>query len=474
MTRYMLRTGFSLVPAEGVGHLTDMPTGDVLVVPGADVPVLMTAATGGLDDTAPGAADVLARYRPFLVQALQSSRSFYELDIEDAPPLAPSISPVRSEAEDELRRALARSAAPAEEPAPPVAVPEVEAAAPQLSQEENLRRALEQARPAPTREEVAALLDEAAQELGIAAPVAAVAPSTPVAAPVSEAGRSTALTVLGVALLVLGVVASVVLRRGGEPTPEVSVGPADAGAAVVAPPDAGAPTLVAVAALHAGAPVDGGKPALAVVLDAGAPVAVAAPVDAGRPALAVAVDAGVPVVAVAAPVDAGRPALAAVVDAGVKPGGWFEAEVQARGRVKMSELVAPADGVLAWTVDEAQRVKSKQALGTVTKADGSQAALVAETVGLVMRSRAEGAPVKRGEGLAALIYFEAWARGTVRGAVPTPAWRCEVVSAASNQRAPCKISVVTPRGGSAQVTVAVEPRWFDDASDAVLRFAPVE
>ena len=158
MTRYMLRTGFSLVPAEGVGHLTDMPTGDVLVVPGADVPVLMTAATGGLDDTAPGAADVLARYRPFLVQALQSSRSFYELDIEDAPPLAPSISPVRSEAEDELRRALARSAAPAEEPAPPVAVPEVEPEPPQLSQEENLRRALEQARPPPTREEVAAYL----------------------------------------------------------------------------------------------------------------------------------------------------------------------------------------------------------------------------------------------------------------------------------------------------------------------------
>ena len=57
--------------------------------------------------------------------------------------------------------------------------------------------------------------------------------------------------------------------------------------------------------------------------------------------------------------------------------------------------------------------------------------------------------------LAEIIYFEAWAKGVVRGATPTPAWRCEVVSESL-----------------AQVTVAIEPRWFDGAADAVLRFAP--
>ena len=76
-----------------------------------------------------------------------------------------------------------------------------------------------------------------------------------------------------------------------------------------------------------------------------------------------------------------------------------------------------------------------------------------------------------GTDLAEIIYFEAWAKAVVKDAKPTPAWQCEVISEAAKQRAPCKISVVTPKGSGAQVTVAIEPRWFDSATDAVLRLA---
>ena len=68
--------------------------------------------------------------------------------------------------------------------------------------------------------------------------------------------------------------------------------------------------------------------------------------------------------------------------------------------------------------------------------------------------------------------LEAWAKGTVKGAAPKMGWRCEVSSAALQQQGECKISVVTPKGTGAVVTVAIEPRWFDGATDAVLRFAP--
>ena len=100
------------------------------------------------------------------------------------------------------------------------------------------------------------------------------------------------------------------------------------------------------------------------------------------------------------------------------------------------------------------------------------APLSAPAVGLTVFKQPSGTSVKRGAVLADIIYFEAWARGVVKGATPTTSWKCQVASAAAQQTAECKISVVAPRGGGAQVTVAIEPRWFDTATDAVLRLAP--
>jgi hypothetical protein len=98
--------------------------------------------------------------------------------------------------------------------------------------------------------------------------------------------------------------------------------------------------------------------------------------------------------------------------------------------------------------------------------------VLAPAVGLALFQQQTGATVRKGAVLAEIIYFEAWARSVVKGATPTTAWRCEVQSAAAQQHAACKISVVAPRPGGAQVTVAIEPRWFDSATDAVLRLAP--
>jgi hypothetical protein len=173
--------------------------------------------------------------------------------------------------------------------------------------------------------------------------------------------------------------------------------------------------------------------------------------------------------------DAGKAdVIAAKTDAGVgaPTDAWLEGPVQTRGRVKMAELKARADGTVTWSVTAEQRVKSKQVIGKLTRADGSSQDLVAESVGLAKLDVVDGAQVKAGASLAQVIYFEAWAKAVVKG-LPTPAWRCEVVSASVGQRAECKVSVVTPRpGGGAQVTVAIEPRWFDGAADAVLRLAP--
>jgi hypothetical protein len=234
----------------------------------------------------------------------------------------------------------------------------------------------------------------------------------------------------------------------------------DAGSTVLAVArDAGAGEVVAVSARDAGVTVS--------VRDAGAGEAVA--VSARDAGVAVSVrDAGADAVAASAR-DSG---VAVVVrDAGA-PGEWLEATVQARGRVKMAEALARADGVVTWVVAPEQRVKTKQVLGKLTRADGTSQDLVADSVGLAMLSLESGATVRSGAVLAEIIYFEAWAKAVVRGAAPTPAWRCEVVSASLAQRADCKISVVTPRAGGAQVTVAIEPRWFDGAADAVLRLAP--
>ncbi|MDP1828997.1 MAG: hypothetical protein Q8L48_37390 [Archangium sp.] len=488
MTRLTLRKGFSLQPAPGGGgQLTDARTGDALVIPAADYEALASMADG-LD---PG-VDVLARYGVFFV-ALKEGRErkdsepgFYELDIEDAPtavdlpPPIPSIPPVAvlppsreadasrattltnvSTAELELKAALAAGARDAEtkehapiqsggapelswdqaerpgmrlDEAPEVTVPAGErpdTAGQFLSQEENLRLALESH---PTEQ-----VSRAEMEAIIAPPTTSGAEPAPPFVPGGAEGpgvggrpnrRSMLLTVGGVTLLALGVAASFALRPGGESTPPAEVPPP------------------AVVVLDASAP----EPSMA--LDAGAET----PADAG---VVVPVD--------PEPLDAGTALAAAEPDAGTgdEEAGWLTANVQARGRVKMAEVIAGAEGELSWTVTEGQRVKSKQALGTV----GSQT-LTASSVGLAMLKQPTGAVVKRGAVLAEIIYFEAWAKAQVRGAVPTKAWRCEVISAAAQQQADCKVSVVTPKAGGALVMVAIEPRWFDGAGDAVLRLAP--
>ncbi|MFZ5442022.1 MAG: hypothetical protein ACOZQL_18595 [Myxococcota bacterium] len=582
MKRLVLRNGFTLRAHEGVGHLTDVRTGDALLVPASHLVVFEAVLGPGVEASSPALPALLTRYGAFLEEAPEvpaSSRSFYELELEDAPSIpavrpaataapadpgahrvlavvappsepsndwqlhgdapkraevpaaphdelpdspwklrepaaiaaaeaeawfkstesttlpsptgAPRSSPPRPASEapirgssvptqvdvpasslsaaEELSRALAASdrslnetmrepatgaahlrdalagkslgetvpidevalrqaldASQRAEPQPPPAAPQS-----LLSQEQNLRQALEQT-PAPSREEVATLLQDTAQELGLAAPAPAVAPATslPAAAPPGR-GRVIGLTVLGVTLLAASVVVSVMLRPGAEVEKPVE-------------------PVLPVALVDAGAAVVDAVPDAAVEV-----VSVRPEVDAG----------------VAAP-DAGTLA-AAPSDAGAAPAEqWFEATVQARGRVKMAEVVARAEGTVAWTVTAEQRVKTKQSVGRLTRADGSTQDLVTDSVGLAMLKVDEGAKVKSGDVLAEIIYFEAWAKGVVRGASPTPAWRCEVVSETAGERATCKISVITPRAGGAQITVAIEPRWFDGATDAVLRVAP--
>ena len=67
----------------GVGHITDARTGDSLVVPAVDYVVLAGASDDGLDPALPGVEAVLERYRAFYVE--KNERSFYELNLEDAP-----------------------------------------------------------------------------------------------------------------------------------------------------------------------------------------------------------------------------------------------------------------------------------------------------------------------------------------------------------------------------------------------------
>jgi len=495
--RYVLRKGFSLITTpEGVGHLSDVRTGDALVIPEADVAPLTAAMMGGLDPTAPVTAGLLERYRPFLVESQEADapRGFYELDIEDAPTSTPAVAPIALSAEDELRRVL--ETARRNTPAPDLDLKtgeQPDASGRFLSQEENLKRALEHSE-APTpetpassaRDEVAALLDAAAKELE--PPRAPVQPAP--SAPPPSAGRPVGLAIVGVALLIISVVISFVLRSGtDQPLAEVL----DAGAPLAAGGDAVAPAqLDAGATQVAAGEFDAGAQVASAQLDAGAAQVASSQLDAGAALVgSTKVDAGTTQVASAqldagaaqitnTKLDAGTAQVAtAKLDAGTtqvatKPrseSGWVEATVQARGRVKMAELKAGAEGTLSWSVSEAQRVKSKQQVGAVTKADGSSAPLIAESVGLVMIKQPAGA-VKRGAVLAEIIYFEAWAKGLVKGATPTTEWRCEVTSASANEKADCKVSVVTPKGGSAQVTVAIEPRWFDGATDAVLRLAP--
>ncbi len=435
MTRLTLRTGFTLQAAPGgVGHITDTRTGDALVVPSEDYSVLAAAAEKGLDSSLPEVAGLLAYYGPFFVEvkneaAATEPDAFYELNIEDAPTVQ-EIAQVAPVATD---RATTLTNVPAADIA-------LELAMAETAREEAARRkpvALDDAlQTHPTQQvspaEVKAMFEAAAVLLASPAPVEP---------PRRSSKRPLLLTLVGVTVLGLAVAATFALRPGGEPSPLLEV--------VV---DAGAPDPIAIVPDSSRA--ESRDASTEELIDAGAAVAAVETIDAG------------PAVAALETIDAGAPAEAP--DAGIEEDTrWLTAEVQARGRVKMGEVLAPTDGELAWTVTDQQRVKARQSLGTL----GSQP-LTTPSVGLAILKQPEGASVKRGAVVAEIIYFEAWARGLVRGAVPKNSWRCEVTSAATQQKADCKISVVAPKPGGALVTVAIEPRWFDGAADAVLRLAP--
>lgn len=466
MTRHVLRKGFSVEEAPGgVGHLIDSRTGDALVLSPAEFALLSGAGTAGVDAEAKGVPELLARCGPFFVEAdVAAAHGFYELDIEDAPTALdfPSVAPVlpvpasppaatsfprgRAAAPSEaatwtsfpslevgLQGALEASTQLAPEARPTEEIPVVERGLPTV--EVPLPAAA--AGPVPSREEAPPQgLESAAlrEEIGAAAVasrlVAPAAPLTGAPPPARPSRRPLLLTVVGVALLALGVAATFALRPGGEGAPPPGETPL--------PPKPAVVEASAALPLPAVGPPQEPTDAGSVELDAGAP---APQPDAGS------------VVTPPPPEVEGAP--------------WLVADLQGRGRVKMGEVKAAAAGELTWEVADGQRVKAKQALGTVASAP-----LHAPSVGLAIFKQPSGATVKRGTVLAEIIYFQAWARGVVQGATPTTSWRCEVASAAAQQRADCKISVVAPRAGGAQVTVAVEPRWFDTATDAVLRLAP--
>lgn len=438
MPRSVFRPGFSLQRTQsGVGHLTDLRTRDALLIPAPQVALLMTAGTGGLDHDAVGATELLERFGAFLVAAPEApaprQASFAELDLRDAPGGSEEIDDGRH-----LKEALEASAAlqaisratAHEEPTPEAVLeqmeepepateelplpPKPDSAASLLSEEENLRQALH------GHEAQVAFFsaNPPAQE------TEARPPSAPVAAPSSTLEnipalvpnrRPIALTAIGITLLVLSVVVSFVLRPSAESMP--------------------------------------------------------VPQELPQPNTPTAPDAGVPLETLRAdlPVQPVAPAPRAA-ETGKKP--WRELAVQAKGRVKMGTTPAPAEGLLTWTVESGQRVKAKQEVGTITPPTGSPHPVEVNAVGLVMPKQPSGSKVKKGANLADIVYFEAWGRAPVRGVVPQDSWRCEVASASAAQRADCRISVVTARQGGAQVTFTVEPMWFDESTDAVLRLAP--
>jgi hypothetical protein len=578
-----------LIPlATGGGHLSDVHTGDALVVPQDDMLLLQQTAVSGLDLEAPGARELFERYRPFLAESTGGA-AFYELDFDDAPSLAPVTSgeprlapriaealrreaPIGTLIAEELTEpgvpAIAIPPRPPPSPeyetrvAHPIAKPEVTQTTPALPTSAPTpsperwsiepaprafvpREAEELARkmapqpvsfdgqstrlpptPLPQDDEPMAGLEELPPEqqgavTGVPLPPEAQ-PSPSAGADVlalvgqpvfdrtpswSETATPAAPTsTLGVAPFALADAQT--LPGGPDPFAPPPAAPAadvtqsqaehlrqalhESGVAPSPVFGSSAPvpaatargkaltfTLAGIALLVVGVgvtmalkPGSDAEVSAGEAVDAGVARAVTPPpeVDAGALGTVEAPDAGVEVAVVTtAPVDAGAVAVKRpeVVDAA---GEWNEAPVQARGRVKMAQVVAGDDGTLAWSVDEGQRVKTKQTVGTLARAKG-ELALAADNVGLLMIKHAAG-EVKKGDVLAHIIYFEAWAKASVKGRAPTSAWRCEVSSAAKGQQAPCKISVVTPKTGGAQVTVAVEPMWFDDAADAVVRVAP--
>lgn len=221
-------------------------------------------------------------------------------------------------------------------------------------------------------------------------------------------------------------------------------------------PEVVPPPPKVAAARDASVEIEVEEPTVRGTIDAGAPVAeapVVVVVDAGR-------------IQVAAVVDAGRVPVAEAPVAAASSDGWLTFKIKQRGRVNMGDLVAASDGVLSWKAAAEQRVKRNEAVGSV-----NGAALVAPGVGLVVQKAADKSEVKAAQVVGSILYFEAYVKAQVTGARPEPGWRCEVASEAANNSAPCKIGNVAPKGDGFFVTATVEPRWFDDAPDAVLRLS---
>ena len=460
----MLRKGFTLQPAPGgMGQLTDSRTGDVLILPAADYALLSSGGEEGLDTDRGDISEVTNRYRPFFVEHVPHA-SFYELDIEDAPtsPQIPSIAPVTMPPP--------QAATPSDQDETKDEVPLAELMPEDLTQPEG--KAAVAASDEPTAADQLNAAQESQHTEDVPKPEAELPEPTRLSAPPpveTPAERPSSkpspllLAFAGILILGLGVGATFLLR------PELfspAEGPTQPNPTTVVVP----PTPEPVAEVDAGAEPDAGVEEV----DAGAATVVAPEaIDAGTPEPVAAVDAGVPA-QLAVVEDAGQPSPQPSPPRGEGEDGgaeWVSSEVQARGRVKMGEVVAGASGVVTWSVQEEERVKTKQSLGTIARDNGSQSTLVAPNVGLAMLKQPSGSTVKRGEVLADIIYFEAWAKGLVK-ARPTTSWRCEIVSASANKKAECKISVITPKSGGSQLMVAVEPRWFDDATDTVLRVAP--
>ncbi len=264
-------------------------------------------------------------------------------------------------------------------------------------------------------------------------PVSAPAPVAAVPAAAKSAPRSPVAIFGSVGLGVLALAAGwyFAIHRPKAAAPPAAAGP-DAAAVVVAPagPDA--------AALE--------------VVSAGLDAALAA--DAEAPAVASGPDAAM----------SGADAAAAAVASGR----WNEIEPTRRGRVTMGEVRAPEAGTLSWAAQPQERIKKGQTVGAV-----NGTALKAPKAGLLMPKAAEGASVAADELLAAVLYHEGYVQAVVASAEkPEPTWSCEILDAASGQRAPCKVVSGEPRKNGFFVTATAEPLWFDTAATPRLRIAP--
>ncbi|MBK7865454.1 MAG: tetratricopeptide repeat protein [Archangiaceae bacterium] len=144
------------------------------------------------------------------------------------------------------------------------------------------------------------------------------------------------------------------------------------------------------------------------------------------------------------------------------------ATVDRRGRATMGQLTAAAAGALKRGVDEEQRVKRGQPIGTL-----SGKGLVAPIAGLVRWQAAEGAEVAPDQLLAKILYHEAYVMAWVApGEKPQKSWRCAVDVAAQKLEAPCLITGIEKRARGWYVTVTAEPTWVERSEGLRVRLTP--